>query len=527
MIQPSHEQLTALGHRAVASTPHRFATDAAMASFAAGGNAVDAAVAASVMLSVVYPHMCGVGGDVFAIVWDGADLAAVNGSGATAASLDPDWVRGQFGTMPTHGPHSISVPGAVAAWAMLVERYGKLPFEAALQPAAEVAERGTPVARSLAGAILARQERVTADAGLSSIFLHNGTALREGDTVRQPALAATLRALAAQGPAAVYDGETGRRFVDGLSALGSKLTMADLKRHQTEVTAPLIGGYRGWKVAVPPPNSQGFVLLEILGAIEAAGIASDHLGADVALIAGIFLATAEDRDAHLADPRRADVRVGELLSAAHIHQLLERASRAAYGEAPRAAAGDTVGIVAAEQGGPWIALNHSLYDFFGSGILEPATGIIGHNRGSHFSLDPASPNVLAGGKRPAHTLMPVMVMRDGRPAVASATMGGPAHAQIYAEILSGVLDLGLDCGTAVARPRWLTGGIHRGGGSKVVAESRVPEAVLRSLAKTGYPVETLEPFDQEVGHGQIAVRTEDGGLAAAADPRADGSAGAR
>lgn len=496
--------------------------------FAAGGNAVDAAVGASVMLSVVYPHMCGVGGDVFAIVWDGSDLAAVNGSGAAAESLDPDWVRAQFGTMPTHGIHSISVPGAVAAWATLIERYGKLPFEAALLPAAEIAERGAPVARSLAGAIVARQERVATDAGLSSVFLRGGKPLQEGETLRQLALASTLRALGSHGPTALYDGEVGQRFIEGLSARGSKLTIADLSRHLTEVTRPLVGGYRGWEVAVPPPNSQGFVLLEILRAIEAAGISPDHLGDDAALIGGIFLATSEDRDAHLADRRFVDVPIAELLSPAHARRVLHRANRFAFAEdQPRAAAGDTVGIVAAEDGGPWIALNHSLYDFFGSGILEPSTGIIGHNRGSHFSLDPASPNVLAGGKRPAHTLMPVMVMREGRPVVASATMGGPAHAQIYTEILSGVLDLGLDCGAAVSRPRWLTGGIHRGGGSKVVAESRVPEAVLRSLAKTGYPVEILQPFDQEVGHGQIAVRTGDGEMAAAADPRADGSAGAR
>jgi len=173
-----------------------------------------------------------------------------------------------------------------------------------------------------------------------------------------------------------------------------------------------------------------------------------------------------------------------------------------------------------------VAINHSLYDAFGSGILEPSTGIICHNRGSYFSLEQTAPNLLVGSKRPAHTLMPVMVMKDGEPIVASATMGGSAHAQIHTELLMAVLDRGLKPSDAISLPRWLVGGMERDGGSGIVVESRVPDEVVEKLIGSALQVQMVDDWDEQVGHSQMVARTADGWLSAASDPRADGSAGA-
>ncbi len=507
------------------ATPHKAATQAGVDAFRAGGNSVDAALAASAVLAVAYPHMCGIGGDLFAVVVDSGSRTVINGSGAAAAAVDAGKVRNEYGSMPTDGPLSVSVPGTVAAWDTLANRFGRLPLASAIAPAIEYAQRGLPTAGAVARAIVKHHDRLLSDPGLRGVLIPHGRPLLIGEQLAQPALAASLRMIAEDGSAAFYDGPVGARLVTGLRNLGSPLTDDDFKRHTSEVTSPLTQAYRGFEILVPPPNSQGFVLLEILACIERAGIQPDHLGTQVALIAQLFLAASQDRDRFLADPRRARVPIDDLLSASHGEELIKLATETAEaGIATHAESGDTVGIVAVEDDGPWVSVNHSLYNAFGSGILEPETGIICHNRGSHFSLDPAAPNFLVGTKRPAHTLMPVMVLQDGMPVVASATMGGSAHAQIHSQLLMSILDRNLDPHEAVERPRWLVGGIRRDGGSVVVAESRVDPQVIGRLQESGMVVETLGSWDEGVGQAQVITRSANGLLMAAADPRSDGAA---
>jgi gamma-glutamyltranspeptidase len=519
--------LAARGRRFAAATPHSAATEAALAAFEAGGNAVDAALAANAVLAVVYPHMCGIGGDLFALVADSSTRAVVNGSGAAASALDAAAVRAERGSMPAEGPLTISVPGTVAAWDELARRFGRLPLAAATAPAIECAERGVPLAGSVAHAVVTHSGRLQADPGLSALFLPDGRPLEAGERLVQPELAATLRDIARSGSQAFYEGEVGARLIAGLARMGSPLTPGDLRRHTTEITAPLARPYRRLEVLVPPPNSQGFLLLEILGCIERGGLVADHLGAEAAVLARLFLLASADRDRFLADPRRVRVAVDRLLSGDHADELLAEAKAMAGRPVDgRRATGDTVGVVAAEEGGLWVSMNQSLYGVFGSGILEPETGIICHNRGSYFSLDPAAANHLVGGARPAHTLMPVMVLSDGRPVVASATMGGSAHAQIHAEVLTGIIDGRRDAWESIRNPRWLVGGLQRGGGSVVFAEGRVPGETIARLRSSGLEVQVLAPVDEQVGHAQLIARTDDGELAAASDPRADGAAGA-
>jgi oxamate amidohydrolase len=515
----------ATGRRFAVATPCSDATRAAAEAFARGGNAVDAAVTASAVLSVAYPHMCGIGGDLIALVVRPGLRSVVNSTGAAAAEVDPDRVRAEHSSMPADGPLPVTVPGAVAAWAELIERFGRLTLSEALAPAVTKAEEGTAVAGSLARALQRQRDRLRRDPGMRMVMMPDGHLPGEGDILRQPALAASLRAIAEQGPEAFYAGPVGRRFISGVRALGSPMSFVDLRRHTTEVVPPLAQRYRGLDVLVPPPNSQGFILAEILSCVEQGSIFPDHLGPEADRLAQIFAVASADRDQFLADPRHVVVPVHHLLSRGHIQQLLVSASRAAgRGAVERRGTGDTVGITAAGEDGLWVSINHSLYDAFGSGILEPATGIIAHNRGSSFSLDPESPNRLEGGRRPAHTLMPVMVSRGNSPVIASATMGRSAHAQIHAELLMAVIDQRLSAFEAVSRPRWLVGGLHAEDGLDLVMERRVPAPVRALVARSQPNIVELADWAEQVGHAQLIVSDQPGTFDAASDPRADGLA---
>lgn len=515
--------LAGRGARFALATPHARATEAGLAAFDAGGNAIDAALAAATTLAIVYPHMCGVGGDLFALVQepDGRTIA-LNASGAAPSGIDPDRIRREHGGMPTHGPLTITVPGAVSGWAVLAERWSRLGLARALEPAIAAAREGVPVARSLAASLAEGEERLRADPGLAAVFFPDGP-LAVGELLADQALAATLEALRERGPSALYGGPVGARLVEGLRALGSPMTPDDLARHEPELDSPLAGRYRDLHVRVVPPNSQGFVLLEILAAVELLGIDPDPLGPDAPALAEVFAATAADRDRHNADPRHARVPVGDLLDEGHLAGLVEQVRERLGGGPVGRPSGDTIALVAADADGWAISLIQSLYDGFGAGIREPETGIVCHNRGSAFALDPGHPNALAGGKRPAHTLMPVLVHRDGRLAAVSGSMGGGAQPQINAMSILRAFDLGQDISQVLAAPRWLVGGMELHPGRSVEVESRVPTSVVGALADAGFEPEILEPFDEGVGHAQLIRVADDGSFEVATDPRADGA----
>jgi gamma-glutamyltranspeptidase/glutathione hydrolase len=305
------------------------------------------------------------------------------------------------------------------------------------------------------------------------------------------------------------------------------MTIEDLRAHEVELDSPVTGRFRDLDVSVPPPNSQGFVLLQILAGIEHLGIDPDPLVPDAAMLAHLFRVTGSDRDRHNADPRHARVPVGTLVDEGHVAALCDAARDLSMGEAAPGRTGDTAAVVAADGSGLAVSVVQSLYDGFGSGVLEPETGVVLHNRGSRFVLDPSHPNAIAGGKRPAHTLMPVVVHRAGRLAAVSGTMGGAAHPQINAITLIRSLALGLGAAEAIAAPRWLVGGLSGEVPAAVVAESRVPAALRGALRAAGYAVEIQDPFSASVGHANLIRIEADGTLDAGADPRADGAAAAR
>ena len=520
--------LSGIGRRFAIATPVTAASEAGLQAVLGGGSAVDAAISANAVLTVAYPHMCAVGGDLLALVATPAGTVhAINGSGAAPLRIDVEAVR-RSGAMPITGPLTISVPGTLQGWSALSRIGGRLELAAVLAPAIALARDGAQVTASLARSLISHADVVAADAGLRGVLLADGRPLGVGDTFCQPALAETLETVASGGADAFYAGPLAGRFVEGLARLGSPLGLDDLAAHRTEVTDPLAGDYRGFEVLTMPPNSQGILLLEMLAALEPLVERLDPAGKDAPLIAEVMRIISLDRDRWLADPHVHAVPVAALLDPGRLRAIGERAiRRIASGERPTEHAqplrSDTVAIVAADSDGWRVVIIQSIFHGFGSGILEPGTGILCHNRGAHFSLDPLAANVLAGGKRPVHTLMPVMVRRAGRVTHLSGTMGGTAQPQIQAQILGRVLDLDMSPETALQEPRWVVGGLELGAPPDTVnIESRLA-ALAPSFAACGMPTQLLGAWDEEVGQAQLIAIGEGGELAVATDPRADGS----
>lgn len=524
---------SASGRRFAIATPHTLATQAGLAAFDEGGNAIDASLAAATTLAVVYPHMCSVGGDLFALVQHPAgDVLSVHSAGRAPSRIDADEVRAVHGDrMPARGPFTVTVPGAVAGWRAVYERGARRDWARAFDAAIVAAIDGVPIARGVRDTIVWRAEAFASDPGLRATFFGaDGHPLLEGAPLVQPALSTTLRTLAADGPAALYAGELGRRYVAGLRLAGVPIEPADLERHEAAVLAPLAGRYRDLDVRVSPPTSQGFVLLEILETLERLRVDPDPLGRDAGTLALLFRAASLDRDRYLADPAHMRVHPHALLDEGHLAALTDevRAGRPVPVEDPPTGAGGTVGLATADAEGYAVCLIQSIAGGFGAGILEPETGIIAQSRGAGFVLRPDHPNVLAPGKQPAHTLMPVMAHRDGALAAISATMGASAHPQISVMSLVRAFDLGMNAGDVVSAPRWLAGAQDPVGPDPfVVAEPEAAALAGGALQDAGFRIEELPGVSEEVGHAQLLLVGADGGFEAAADPRSDGAAAAR
>ena len=521
-------ELASTGTDWAIASPHTLATQAGAVAFERGGNAIDAALAAATTLAVSYPQACGVGGDLFALVQrPSGEVVAINASGRAPKGTDIRAARSAGnGQMPRKGPLTVTVPGAVSGWEALHNQGATLPWKDAFSQAIAFAHGGVVISRGLAASLAADEGSKAADPGLGAIFFPDGLALSIGELFRQPALGETLLAIAAQGSSALYEGEVGRRFVEGLRAVGCPISAEDLEAHRADLLSPLRGRYRDLDVLVVPPNSQGFVLLEILAAVERLGIDPDPFGPDAAALALVLRAAATDRDLHLSDADRMRIHPSTLLEDGHIAALCDDVRRGTVDPAPPpgpSGGSDTAALVTADSQGHAVSLIQSLYEGFGSGILEPLTGIVAHNRGACFSLEPGHPNELAPGVRPAHTLMPVLAQREGRPFIVAGTMGGHAQPQINAMTIVRALDLGLSPGDAVAAPRWLSAAMEPEVAEPyVVAESGVPAATLEALSRGGFRVEAT-PTDGSTGHAHMILITEEG-LQSGSDPRADGSA---
>jgi oxamate amidohydrolase len=457
------------------AAPHPAALAAARHAVRAGGGAVDAAVAAAVALTVVYPHQCSLGGDLVALVRrPSGQVDAVLSIGAAAASVS---------RVEAEGPHSVTVPGVVAGWSAL----GAARLPAALRYAAGLAEDGCSVSAGLARAIASREQAILADPGLRSLLTRDNRPLRAGALMRQPRLAQSLRSLA-EDPRAFYSGAVGEALVTFLRRAGSQLSRADFAQHEAEITGPLAVEADGVRWYAAPPPSQGTTALAIL-----AGTGD--------LIERSRRACAA-RDRLLGDPRGGPV---------DIPGLLRPGGEDGCAEAPPAA-GDTVAITAVDDEGWVITLIQSVYQSFGAGLCDPATGIVLHNRASAFSQAAGHPARFGPGLRPPHTLCPLIGEGPGV-LLAVGCQGGRAQAQILGQVAPALL--GEDLAAVLARPRWAFGGRELGFATQtLLAEPGAPTT-------TSLPVHVTAGPHDDVGHVQ-AARWSAGHFTAAADPRADG-----
>ena len=519
----STRSLAASGRWGVA-TPHAMASEVGADVLRNGGNAVDAALAAAAVLAVVLPNQCALGGDLIALVGlpDGS-AHVLNGSGRAPAGVDVEALRVGRDRIPVDGALSVTVPGIVDGWHALARRWGTRPMSTALSLAAAVARDGTPVSAGLARDVAREAKRILADPGLSQVLAPDGALLREGQTLRQPRLAATVDEIAAGGRDAFYSGDVATSLASTLRAHGSAMTTEDFSAHASTVEEPLAVPFGDEEYLSSGGNTQGGFFLAALRAVESLGHRLDPLGPDAGLLCRILAGLAAARDAQLGDPSTAPC-----FDAAGIEQLAKQAL--AGGTSPvrsqgPAPGGDTVAIVAADDSGHWVSIIQSVFHAFGSGLLDPVTGVLLHNRGAAFDLAPGSAAALAGGRRPPHTLMPVLVRDTGERLVgAHGTMGGRAQAQIHTH-LALHLALGRTVDDAVSAPRWLVGHMEAGGDEVPIVhyERDLPDQARRSLVGTGVPTSALPVHDDGAGHAQV-VRSVGGTLHVASDPRADGAA---
>ncbi|BBY65283.1 gamma-glutamyltransferase family protein [Mycolicibacterium helvum] len=501
---------------AALATPHVLATEAGTRVLRDGGNAIDAAIAAAAVLTVVYPHNVALGGDLFALIRtpDGA-VRCVNASGWAGAAVDAAGLAAQHGdSLPPRGAATVTVPGGIRGWEAMRRFGSRISWSATLRDAELLARDGVAVSPSLAHHLNdAENDDLIGTEDFDRVFRPGSVPLGVGDMFRQPALADTFATLRAAGPDAFYAGDLAERAVTYLRSRGSVLSLRDFAEFHPEVQAPLRAEFGDLTLLTSPPNSQGFLLPYALGVLHERAI-DDPLGKGLGQLLGVFQRGNEIRDSRLADPRSAVV---DIAATPVGRPVQPRATP------DRTAHGDTVGIAAADGEGYAVSLIQSVYYAFGSGLIDPVTGVLFHNRGCGFSLNAASPNVIAPRKRPAHTLMPAMTLRHERVGHVLSTMGGQGQPQILGQILLRALG-GASAIDAVAAPRAIVGNQIGGGADAVTVEADLSTTALASIRRAGFTPVEVPAHTESLGQANVVFVDASGLMTAASDPRSDGAA---
>lgn len=508
--------------RNMVATSQPLAVQAGLSMLAKGGNAVDAALAAASTLAVVEPTGNGLGSDAFAIVWDGRQLHGLNASGRSPSAWTPDRFAGRD-HMPAHGWESVTVPGAVSAWADLSARFGKLGFEILLEPAIGYAETGFAVSPVIAelwkkgGALLAREP------GFAETFLPDGRAPRAGETFRNPALAATLREIATSKGEAFYKGEIAVRIADFAREHGAALCETDLAAHTNDWCGTISMDYKGVQLHEIPPNGQGIVALMALGILE--NLPIGDFGPDSAQslhcqIEAIKLAMA-DAERFVSDPGHMKVPVEALLDKAYLKRrakLIDTSMAQDFG-AGAPLDGGTVYVTVADASGMMVSYIQSNYAGFGSGVTIPGTGIHLQNRGRGFTLEEGHPNQVGPGKRPFHTIIPGFLMRDGAPSMSFGVMGGPMQAQGHVQMVLRTQVYGQNPQAASDAPRW-----RFVSGRKVAIEWSMDTGTVEDLGALGHELTRESPDASFAFGGAQLIHRLGEGFIAGSDHRKDGLA---
>lgn len=509
---------------AAVATSHPLASMAAIDMLRAGGNAVDAAIAASAVLCVVEPHMTGLGGDCFALYAPAgaSEPIAINGSGRAPQGASIEWYRDQgFTAMPEEGAHAVVVPGAIAAWCKLVSDHGRKDIGEILAPAIRYAEEGYVITPRVSWDWQKLEPRLGGDEVARELLLVNRKAPQLGARHAQPKLGNTLRRIALDGARAFYTGPVAEDLIARLQALGGHHTLEDFAAVEADYVQPISADYRGCRVYQCPPNGQGIIalmILNILSGFEMDGldeVTRTHLIAEATKVAYAH------RDAYVSDPEAMAVAVEKLLSEATAQELRQRVDPQRAKEPEVLDLGgaehkDTICLSVVDGDGNAISFINSLFHGFGSCVIGPESGVVLNNRASSFSLDPSHVNALAPGKRPMHTIIPGMVMQDGQAVMPYGVMGGQYQASGHAAFLTSVIDDKMNLQCAIDRPRSFA---HKG---VLTLETGFSETEAEALRHLGHTVEFAQAPH---GGGQaVLIDRERAVLIAASDPRKDGCA---
>ena len=515
------------------------AASAGLKVFQEGGTAFDAALAVAAVETVTLVPMCGLGGDSFILVYDARNgtMTGINSSGVAATGATGAAYRAQgYRTMPLDGPHAVSVPGEVAAWEVLHQRFCTRPFAQLLDSAIGYAAEGFPVPPGIGRNLASNAAKLARFPSTAAVLLRHGTPPREGDMLANPDLARSLQLVATGGADEFYRGSLAHHMLQGLQAGGGTFTAADFAGHQAEVYTPIATTYRDRTIYQTRPPSQGFLLLEMLNLLE--GFNIKELGQNSAAAMHLMVEAKKiayaDRNRLAGDPQWIDWPLGELISKAYAETRRSEIDRHRVNERlaalqPVAADGDTTYFCVADGAGNCVSWIHSLSNAFGSGYIAEGTGILFNNRaGRGFSLEPGHPNEIAPGKRTMHTLNCYLVTQDGQPVIIGGTPGGDFQPQGNVQILTNLIDFGMDPQAAVEAPRWWSfpgtdpATIDRALELRVEAE--MPDATVQALEAMGHRVVRRQPGVYD-GKMQLIVRDPQRGvLMGASDPRGDGHA---
>ena len=492
-----------------------------------GGNAADAAVTVAAMLNVVEPMSTGIGGDCFALIYEAqtGQVTALNGSGRAPCGFTADEARRRgLQTIPFTGPLPVTVPGAASGWQALLDRFGKMTLANCLAPAIAAAETGFPVSERISAGWQRSAEKLSQDPEAARVYLPPP---KPGDIHRQPDLARTFRAVAEGGAHAFYRGELAAKIAACVQSKGGYLTTDDLAAHTATWETPISTTYRGVQVLEHPPNGQGLAALVALNIVEGYDLAEmDYYDPTRwhVMIEAMRLGMA-DAARYVADPAVVEVAVAGLLAKKYAarRRALIQPDRALELVAPgQPDHRDTVYLTVVDGQGNAVSFINSLYHGFGSGLVVPGTGICLQNRGACFTLEPGHPNALAGGKRPYHTIIPAMALRQGRLWLSFGVMGGFMQPQGHLQVLTNLVDYQMNPQAALDAPRFR---VHERGALQVAIETGVPLKTRRALLAMGHDVQPETTFAPGFGSGDIIARDpETGVLWGASDPRKDGCA---
>jgi gamma-glutamyltranspeptidase / glutathione hydrolase len=515
----------------IAATSQILASQTAAGILARGGSAADAAIAANAVLGVVEPMMDGLGGDLFVLYWDARtrQYVGLNASGPAPRALTPAFLASKgMKEMPSAGIHSVTVPGAVEGWAGMHKRFGKLPWKDLFADAILYSEKGFPVSEAIQESWAAADavDRLETDAESKRVFMPDGKVPQVGEIFRNPDLGRAYRLIADQGRDTFYKGAVAAAILKTSQRLGGTMTAEDLASFSPEWVTPISTDYRGWRVLELPPNGQGMAALEML----------NIMGTSPASIAGAFSAPEmhhriesmklayADMRRYDADPRSSDVPVKKLLSKQWAQEraaLIDTIKANCLVPAGNVMSGDTTYLTVVDREGNIASWIQSISQTFGSGVTVDGMGIMLHDRAAGFTLDPKSPNVLAGGKRPFHTIIPAFMER-GDARIAFGIMGGANQPLAHAQFVSNIVDYGMNVQAALEAPRFTK---RTADGCDVSIEGRVPRESLQQLSERGHQIAIRREYTQEMGRGQAILRdSKTNTNYAASDPRADGAA---